>query len=68
MLYAYAVYSKKHNALHFMILFSLLIICFIHLALMLETEKLWLVAMMFIYVPIYLIWCRVSTYRDKINE
>lgn len=68
MLYRYATFSKKHNAVHYFILFTLFIIFLIHIGFLLENDNIWILLGIFIYLPILVCWCRVSTLRDNIAE
>lgn len=68
MLYRYAVFSKKSNAIHCLILFALVVTFFIHVGFLLESENIWLLLGIFIYLPILACWCKVSTLRDRIAD
>ncbi|HBX8077493.1 TPA: hypothetical protein MIH20_10190 [Klebsiella pneumoniae] len=68
MLYRYAAFSKKHNALHFSILFTLVVCFFTHVGFLLEYENIWLLLGIFIYLPILACWCCVSTWRDRMAD
>lgn len=66
MLNRYARYSKKHNTFHLILVFGLMFICFIHLAILLETGELCLLPAMIIYIPVYIVWLKVSNLRSKL--
>lgn len=68
MLYRYAVFSRKHNTLHILLLFTILIISFIHLSVLLETDNTWLLWPMVIYLPIFFLWRKVSVLRSRIAD
>ena len=51
MLYRYAVFSRKHNTFHILLLFTILLISFVHLSVLLETDNTWLLWPMMIYLP-----------------
>ncbi|PXW36473.1 hypothetical protein DET57_13047 [Klebsiella oxytoca] len=68
MLHRYAVFSRKHNSLHIVMLFSILIISFIHLSVLLETDNTWLLWPMMIYLPIFFLWRKVSVLRSRIAD
>ncbi|WP_155003999.1 hypothetical protein [Klebsiella grimontii] len=68
MLYRYAVFSRKHNTFHILLLFTILIISFIHLSVLLETDNTWLLGPMVIYLPIFLLWRKVSVLRSRIAD
>lgn len=68
MLYSYALYSKKHNKLHVIIVCSMLLMFSIHMGVLLETENIWLLCGVVIYLPLYLIWGRVSSLRSRMPD
>ncbi|TLV20568.1 hypothetical protein FE839_07855 [Klebsiella indica] len=68
MLYRYAIFSRKHNTLHIVLLFSILLISFIHLSVLLETDNTWLLLPMVIYLPIFFLWQKVSVLRSRIAD
>ena len=53
MLYRYAVFSRKHNTFHILLLFTILLISFVHLSVLLETDNTWLLWPMMIYLPVF---------------
>ena len=67
MLYRYAVFSRKHNTFHILLLFTILI-SFIHLSVLLETDNTWLLGPMVIYLPIFFLWRKVSVLRSRIAD
>ena len=68
MLYRYAVFSRKHSTFHILLLFTILIISFIHLSVLLETDNTWLLGPMVIYLPIFFLWRKVSVLRSRIAD
>lgn len=68
MLYSYAFYSKKHNRSYMMTLLLILLMFIVHVALLLETENIWLLSGIIVYLPLYLIWSRVSSLRSRIPD
>lgn len=65
MLYRYAVFSRKHNTFHILLLFTILIISFIHLSVLLETDNTWLLGPMVIYLPIFSFGERSQCYEAE---
>lgn len=68
MFYKYAAYSKRHNAVHYSILFCIFVIFVAHIIWLLSDEKLWLLLGIFIYIPITICWCKISTFRDRMSD
>lgn len=68
MLYRYAVFSRKHNMFHILLLFTILLISFVHLSVLLETDNTWLLWPMMIYLPVFLLWRKVSVLRSRIAD
>ena len=68
MLYRYAVFSRKHNTFHILLLFTILLISFVHLSVLLETDNTWLLWPMMIYLPVFLLWRKVSVLRSMIAD
>ena len=68
MLYRYAVFSGKHNTFHILQLFTILLISFVHLSVLLETDNTWLLWPMMIYLPVFLLWRKVSVLRSRIAD
>lgn len=68
MLYSYAFYSKKHNRSYMTTLLLILLMFIVHVALLLETENIWLLCGVLVYLPLYLIWSRVSSLRSRIPD
>ena len=68
MLYRYAVFSRKHNTFHILLLFTILLISFVHLSVLLETDNTWLMWQMMIYLPVFLLWRKVSVLRSRIAD
>ena len=68
MLYRYAVFSRKHNTFHILLLFTILLISFVHLSVLLETDYTWLLWPMMIYLPFFLLWRKVSVLRSRIAD
>ena len=68
MLYRYAVFSRKHNPFHILLLFTILLISFVHLSVLLETDNTWLLWPMMIYLPVFLLWRKVSVLRSRIAD
>lgn len=68
MLYRYAVFSRKHNTFHILLLFTILLISFVHLSVLLETDNTWLLWPMMIYLPVLLLWRKVSVLRSRIAD
>ena len=68
MLYRYAVFSRKHNTFHILLLFTILLISFVHLSVLLETDNTWLLWQMMIYLPVFLLWRKVSVLRSRIAD
>lgn len=68
MLYRYAVFSRKHNTFHILLLFTILLISFVHLSVLLETDNTWLLCTMMIYLPVFLLWRKVSVLRSRIAD
>lgn len=68
MLYRYAVFSRKHNTFHILLLFTILLISFVHLSVLLETDTTWLLWPMMIYLPVFLLWRKVSVLRSRIAD
>lgn len=68
MLYRYAVFLRKHNTFHILLLFTILLISFVHLSVLLETDNTWLLWPMMIYLPVFLLWRKVSVLRSRIAD
>lgn len=68
MLYRYAVFSRKHNTFHILLLFTILLISFVHWSVLLETDNTWLLWPMMIYLPVFLLWRKVSVLRSRIAD
>ena len=68
MLYRYAVFSRKHYTFHILLLFTILLISFVHLSVLLETDNTWLLWPMMIYLPVFLLWRKVSVLRSRIAD
>ena len=68
MLYRYAVFSRKHNTFHILLLFTILLISFVRLSVLLETDNTWLLWPMMIYLPVFLLWRKVSVLRSRIAD
>ncbi|QGN37534.1 hypothetical protein GJ746_09545 [Klebsiella oxytoca] len=68
MLYRYAVFSRKHNTCHILLLFTIVLISFVHLSVLLETDNTWLLGPMVIYLPIFFLWRKVSAIRSRIAD
>lgn len=66
MLYRYAWYSKKHNNIHYSILFCIFTIFITHVTCLLTDENIWLFLGIFIYIPVLICYWRVSTLRESI--
>jgi hypothetical protein len=60
MLYGYALYAKKKPGVHILICLSILIVAIVHIGVLLETENVWLLLGIMIYLPVYLVWASVS--------
>lgn len=68
MLYSYALYSKKHNKSYFVSIFIVLLIAVAHVAILLDSENLWLLIGLIVYLPVYLIWSKISTIRSRLPD
>ena len=68
MRYRYAVFSRKHNTFHILLQFTILLISFVHLSVLLETDNTWLLWPMMIYLPVFLLWRKVSVLRSRIAD
>lgn len=68
MLYNYACYAKKHKKLHAALILLIIVILVAHVLILLETENPLLLIGLAIYVPVYLIWARISTISDRLPD
>jgi hypothetical protein len=64
-LYRYVVFSRKHNTFHILLLFTILIVSFIHLSVLLETDSSWLLWPMMIYLPFFSFGERPQCYEAE---
>lgn len=67
-LYRYAFYSRKHNRFHISLLLTLFCLFWVHIGFLLETENIWLLAGVLIYLPVMTLWWQVSSMRDQIPD
>lgn len=68
MLYKYALYAKNNKRIHLLLCLAMFIMFIVHILVLLETESVILLSALIIYVPIYIIWSRVSTMKGRMAE
>lgn len=68
MLYSCALYSKKHNNSYIMLMFIVFFVAIAHVVILLDSENVWLLAGLIVYLPVYLIWSKITTIRSQLPD
>lgn len=68
MLKKYAKYAKYNRKKHFLLCFLIFITFALHVSVLLETESVILLMTLVFYIPIYILWSKVSTIKERMPD